>query len=180
MLTSFQVQKLSYEFGLYDANQNGFVEKHDIEIIAKRLVANSPYENTSAEGQKLFAKVMQIWDVLTGGHDEHRRVPLTEWLKNQELALASPEGYKEANESFAEMFFELFDTDKDGKLSKSEYRNILVAFNVHTDRLDGSFTKMDLNQDGYLTKDEILQLTYEYYYSEDPNAAGNWLYGGLN
>ena len=39
------------------------------------------------------------------------------------------------------------------------------------------FQKLDLNENGTLSKEEILQLTREFFYSDDPDARGNWALG---
>jgi hypothetical protein len=40
-----------------------------------------------------------------------------------------------------------------------------------------AFPHLDLDGDGLLSRDEFVQLTEEYYTSDDPDAVGGWLYG---
>jgi Ca2+-binding EF-hand superfamily protein len=40
-----------------------------------------------------------------------------------------------------------------------------------------AFAHLDLDGDGLLSRDEFVQLTEEYFTSDDPDAVGGWLFG---
>jgi Ca2+-binding EF-hand superfamily protein len=40
-----------------------------------------------------------------------------------------------------------------------------------------AFRRLDLDRDGYLSREEIFQNMKEYYFTDDPNAPGNWFFG---
>ena len=73
--------------------------------------------------------------------------------------------------------FDLIDTDHDGAITAEEYRSYLVALTVDEATAETAFPHLDLDGDGLLSRDEFVQLTEEYYTSDDPDAAGSWSYG---
>ncbi|MFT3779619.1 MAG: EF-hand domain-containing protein [Ottowia sp.] len=68
-----------------------------------------------------------------------------------EAQLPAPAKTRAGREQQAVEWFNLFDTDHDGRLSRKEAR---MAFALRPS-LAEDFAKADLNGDGYLTQDEI-------------------------
>jgi Ca2+-binding EF-hand superfamily protein len=71
----------------------------------------------------------------------------------------------------------MVDIDGNGRISPQEYALFLKAYNVDERLFDDIFRHLDLNGDGYLSRDEIFKLVREFYLSDDPQAPGNWLVG---
>ena len=69
------------------------------------------------------------------------------------------------------------DTDKDGKVSVPEYSAYLTAWGTTDAEIIEPFRRLDRDGDGYLTADELRQNAEEFFFSDDPEAAGNWLVG---
>jgi hypothetical protein len=73
----------------------------------------------------------------------------------------------------------LSDQDGDGRLSQQEYVANLRSFNVNEAAANEAFRRLDQDGDGYLTQAELSRCVEEFFYSEDPEAPGNWLVGPI-
>ncbi|NEO66889.1 MAG: calcium-binding protein, partial [Moorea sp. SIO4G2] len=51
------------------------------------------------------------------------------------------------------------------------------AYGIDDSQIEEIFGRFDQNNDGYIDKQEILDLVTEFYYSQDPEAPGNWIFG---
>ena len=71
----------------------------------------------------------------------------------------------------------LLDTNNDGKVSAPESAAYLTAWGATAAEIAEAFRQLDHNGDGYLTTDELRQNAEEFFFSDDPNARGNWLIG---
>ena len=74
---------------------------------------------------------------------------------------------------------DLCDDDGDGLIGPREFRTLLSAFGTAYDDVDEAFDRLDRAGRGVLTVDELIVAARQYYVSDDPSAAGNWLFGPL-
>ncbi len=52
-----------------------------------------------------------------------------------------------------------------------------MAYRIEIRYSARAFTKLDLNQDDLISRDELLSGIKEFFRSDDREAAGNWLFG---
>lgn len=71
---------------------------------------------------------------------------------------------------------QLFDLDRDQRLSRQDYTTWVTAWGITTDAAD-NFRRLDLDGDGYLQQCEIVEYLRQFYFSNDPEAPGNLFYG---
>jgi len=76
-----------------------------------------------------------------------------------------------------QLIFDVFDPDGDGTISAQEYRGLATIFNIDPTQADEIFLRLDLSGDGSISREEFTQLWIDFWYSEDKNAAGNWMFG---
>jgi Ca2+-binding EF-hand superfamily protein len=72
-------------------------------------------------------------------------------------------------------FYEIIDRDGDGAHDEEEF---LMDWRAHGQPEEAgrkAFVKLDRNGDGKISKDEMVTDLIEAFYSEDPQAPGNWL-----
>ncbi|MSP12022.1 MAG: EF-hand domain-containing protein [Chloroflexi bacterium] len=75
--------------------------------------------------------------------------------------------------------FTLQDRNGDGKISSSEFIAYLRGYNVTEQDAKDAFARLDRNDNGFITKKEMMLNMEEYFMSEAPEAPGNWLFGSF-
>ncbi len=179
MLTELQKRKLIKLFSMYDANYHGILVSHDFENIVKKLANIRNWGARSAKYQLLVDKCMHKWKCLKAEADKShdQKVTLEEWLNYYDDLLNDEEKYNQEVRSLMELVFEVFDGDEDGKISQQEWAGLLSVYNVSPVYAPIVFPNLDSNQDGFLSKDEVLQLIRDFFYSNDPEAPANAMFG---
>jgi hypothetical protein len=179
MLTDFQKRKLNVLFNLYDVDKDGFEEQADFEQIVQNLATTLRIQPGSPEHTRLYAAHVAVWNNVQQlvGSPGSQRVARGEYLAGYDRLLSAKGNFLAAVGSWSDSLIELSDRDGDGRLSQQEYVANLRSFNVDEAAANEAFRRLDLDGDGYLTHDEISRSVEEFFYSDDPEAPGNWLVG---
>ena len=181
MLTDFQKRKLTVLFDLYDVNKDGFEEQADFELIVQNLATTLGVQAGSPEYNRLYAAHMAVWNngrQLVGSPGS-QRVTREEHLAGYDRLLSDKDNFLATVGSWSDSLIELSDRDGDGRLSQQEYVANLRSFTVDEAAANEAFRRLDLDGDGYLTHEEISRGVEEFFYSDDPEAPGNWLVGPI-
>ena len=88
------------------------------------------------------------------------------------------ETYKHYLNNFVGTIFKLFDINDDGYISQTEYIDLFIGMRIEVRFAPKAFRNLDTNQDGRLSKEEMIRSVDQFMRSDNPNAAGNWLFGG--
>jgi len=179
MLSELKKRKFMKLFSMYDACNTGVLKFSDFEQIVKNLAALRGWRPNSAQYNAILSKYMREWTHLQDEATPRdlRQVHLKEWLDYHEALLAKTEKYKEAIEVRTASILDVFDINGDGKLSKDEWRDFFKVYNIPVVYADEVFARLDTNQDDFLSKEEILARLYDFYYSDDLDAVGNYMFG---
>ena len=81
--------------------------------------------------------------------------------------------------ALCEHLFAGMDADGDGQITAAENRGWFEVFGLDVAGAPAVFAACDLNGDGFISRDEWLQLVEQFFYSDDPKAPGNTLFGVL-
>ncbi len=179
MLTDLQKRKLTKLFAMYDTRCDGYLLAEDYENMAKKIAASRNLGLRSIKCQTLMSQFTYDWKCLQkkadGTHDQ--KVSLKQWLEYHDEILGDRSKYDEQIRARTVALLDAFDRDENGGLSQQEWAELLKVYNVSPVYADIVYPALDTNQDGFLTKDEILQLIDDFYYSDDPNAPANMMFG---
>lgn len=184
MLSDLQTRKFTRQFKLLDANGNGRIEAGDFTRISGSLAELRGLSQDQA--QELAKRYLQTWEALreTCDEDGDGEVTLEEWLAFHRKALevdyirrvASPR-YRSPIEALARFVFDLLDANGDGQVSREEYLGFCWAHGLEDEQAERCFREIDRDGDGFLSRDEVIDMVLEFYFSDDPQVAGNWLFG---
>jgi D-3-phosphoglycerate dehydrogenase len=74
---------------------------------------------------------------------------------------------------------EVFDVDEDGTIGLSEFSDFYGVFGLAVSLAETVFDELDADGDGVITRSELLDISRQFYRSDDVEAAGNVLFGPI-
>ncbi|WP_217650486.1 EF-hand domain-containing protein [Spirulina major] len=179
MLTDFQKRKLMKLFSMYDVNCDGFIVEQDFEDVAAKLADRAGWSVRSPKGITLKNQLAQDWQGLQKASDTNRdrQISLDEWLAYYDAVLADETLYNERVKALTQLVFDVFDQDEDNTLSAAEWGNLLCIYNTSPIYAPLIFSRLTTDTDGNLSREAVLSHIDEFFYSDDPGAPGNGMFG---
>jgi len=178
MLSELQTQKITRLFNVMDLDGNGVLEVDDYKIVCQNLGNIRGWNEDSSEYQAIYDAFMLDWEnVKNMSSEQNGQVTLEDWLKFHDYALQTKEVYDISVTAIADQILNLFDFNQDGKFQFEEFAAFHKAYQIDESLAKSIFPKLDTAGQGYLTRDEILELIDQFFKSNDPSAKGNQLFG---
>ncbi|WP_433441543.1 EF-hand domain-containing protein [Nonomuraea sp. CA-141351] len=173
--------KLDRAFDHIDACGNGVVEREDLLGLGARILVGFGESPTSLTGSSLVDSFDGIWATLsqTLERDPDFSIARPDFRTGMVAAFVTGDLYDAVFRPATVAVAKLCDGNRDGEIGPGEFRTMLSAFGVAYDDVDEAFDRLDRTGRGALTVDELVLAASDYYRSDDPNAAGNWLFGPL-
>jgi Ca2+-binding EF-hand superfamily protein len=173
--------KLDRAFEHIDARGEGVIEREDLLGLGARLLVGFGESPTSVTGNGIVDGFDGIWSALSAalGRDGDSRISREEFHCAMTGAFISGDQYETVFRPAMAAVAELCDDDADGLIGPREFRTMLSAFGTAYDDVDEAFDRLDRAGRGALTVEELIEAARQFYVGDDPNAAGNWLYGPL-
>jgi Ca2+-binding EF-hand superfamily protein len=173
--------KFDRAFDHIDAGGEGVIEREDLLGLGARLLVGFGESPTSVIGSSLVDGFDGIWSALSGslGRDADSRISREEFRSGMTEAFVEGDLYDTVFRPATVAVADLCDDDGDGLIGPREFRTLLSAFGTAYDDVDEAFDRLDRAARGALTVDELVVAACQYYVSDDPSAAGNWLFGPL-
>jgi Ca2+-binding EF-hand superfamily protein len=181
MTTDIQDRKLERAYGQLDIDGNGYVERDDIVGLGARLLVGFGESPTSTKGRSIIDRFDALWTTLAAqlDADHDGRILVDEYRQAMTAAFIEGTEFDRVFRPAAMAISELCDVDGDGVVSAEEFGVAQNAFGTSADDAAAAFGKLDTNGSGTLTVDELVEAARDFYTSDDPDAAGNWLFGPL-
>ena len=179
MLSALQEKKLTRYFQVYDIDDDGQISVSDFHRVIENVrIVRGAAEGSFAE-QGLRHAFMTFWSALTAAADTDKDggIDLDEWLAYWQIALESDTRYEEEVEAITDHLFTVFDTDADGEIGPDEFVDFYGVFGLGANLARSVFVELDANNDGIISRREMLEVGRQFYRSDDPGSAGNMLFG---
>lgn len=179
MLSDLQTKKLTRYFQVYDIDDDGRIDAADFERIIENVRMLHGADGASPQSVALREAYVQLWQGLrsSADGDGDDGVNLDEWLAYWQRALEDERRFEEEVQGLTDRLFTVFDLDEDGTIGAAEFMDFYGVFGLPVDLAERVFVELDEDGDGVLSRVELLDVSREFYRSDDPEAPGNLLFG---
>ena len=178
MSTSFVQKKLALAFSAYDVTKDNAVDRSDFVEIAARLSSANGHAAGSDAHRKIEEQMLLFWSAFEAVANKPQ-LTLDDWIHCEETLTADRAQYRQMLEGTIGQLFSLLDVNHDGKLSLDEYRAFLQVHSRDDSNAAEHYARLDVGKKGGLELSDVIEAYYQFYTSDDPEAAGNCLYGPL-
>lgn len=180
MTSEILIRRYDKAFDLYDSNGNGYLEEADLTRLQGQFLATFGEPPTSARAVELAALWGDYWQALLTmmDHVVDGRISRQEWRDGHARLAGDEASYNRLLTPAVTAVFRLMDTDGDGKVGPAEWRSFQESIGNGASA-EVAFQHMDINHNGYLTVEELLDAFREYVTSPDPDARGGWFHGEI-
>jgi Ca2+-binding EF-hand superfamily protein len=180
-LTRFQKQKLATMFAALDVDHDGTIQLSDYTRRVEAVARMKGWLRDSEQYARNYGFALAEWGNLSesADRDGDGRVTLQEFLRYGDIFLDDRDAVRSYAHGDVQLLFDAMDTERDGRITEAEYRAYLEVCGVDRSAADAFFHYADLNEDGYITRAEMSHAVEEFLLSENPDAAGNFLFGPL-
>jgi len=181
MLTDLQKQKITHYFRVVmDQDRNGVLEENDFREIGESLCILWRHKPGTTEYEQVMNQCRQSWRLFENYFSKHGgQADLEHFLHffDEMLSPGGEELYKKYILNMVSNTFDQFDLNNDGIISINEYVDMFMCYHIPIKSSANAFVKLDRNGDDAVSKKELLQAVNEFFKSNNPKAAGNWLFG---
>ena len=133
----------------------------------------------SEAGRGLRDACLAFWESLrtSADVDQSGSVDLDEWLAYWQVTLEDHERYEAEVEAITNHLFSVFDTDEDEGIGSDEFCDFYGVFGLGANLARSIFVELDANNDGRISREELMEIGRQFYRSDDPGDVGNMLFG---
>ncbi len=173
--------KISRGFDHLDANGDGRLDEHDHVLMGERMASALGHSPGSDQEQRIVEMYLRVWrDVhlpyLPPGETGITRddfVTSTRSLAREPAAANATLG------ALARGFLKIADIDADGRVTPAEFLTFQRGHfpGLTQEDAEVAFAHLDTDGDGFLSPEEFVQATVDYWTSSDPDAPANWWIG---
>ena len=162
-----------------DLNEDGYLSSEDYECIAKRMVEYGKL--TTERAQSVHDMIMSA--ASRAGIKPGVKLPLEEAMKKASgSSLEAPvEVQRKRISDTHGPIFNAIDTNQNGRISLSEYSIYfkVVAPLVTEEDIKKSFTTIDKDKNGFISREEFLEAAYDFFYGLEETELSKAFFGPL-
>lgn len=182
MVSDFRKKKILHVFNtLFDSNKSGSIDKNDLEGIANKVAKVRGFKPGDAKFKEIQESLQTIWNLLQqhGDADNDGQVSAKEWIEICDDYAKNPNAPQQWQNACMKFIFDIEDASKDGSIDADEFSTIYASFGLDKVEAVQAFNKLSKGKSS-VTWNEFQELWKEYFTSEDPNAAGNFIFGKIS
>ena len=182
-ISQFLERKLTRRFQTFDYDSDGLIERSDFEKSAGSCADEFGHRAESPARQRLMELSLGLWDHLASvaDSDHDGKITLDEYKKAfAEGLLETEASFEQGYRPFLQAIMAVADADGDGMLDAEEHVRWTGSL-MHLPQADARevVRRLDTDDDGLITTDELLQAIHDFYFDENPDGVGSFLLGSL-
>ncbi len=159
---------------MLDMNQDGYLSFEDYKIAADHYAKSNPKVQDTSMSRYLDA-LKSVFEFL--GLSDSRKMTIKEAVDKTTENLDNPEFVKRTKALYSAVF-DTLDADGNGFLSPKEWVGFMESLKfVDPSKGKEIFDMMDLNKDGQLSREEFVEMSFEYWYSGENKHGGDKMFG---
>ncbi|XVV00597.1 EF-hand domain-containing protein [Actinosynnema sp. CA-248983] len=179
--TDLLMDKISRGFDQLDADGDGRLGEQDHILMGKRVAAGLGHVPGSPEEQRIVNMYLQVWHSVHLPHlpSGETSIGRDDFISATRDLADDPAAADATLGALAREFLKIADIDADGRVTPAEFLTFQHGHFPGLPQQDAeiAFAHLDTDGDGYLSPDEFVRATIDYWTSTDPDAPGNWWIG---
>ncbi len=181
MLTDFQNRKLSYLFTKMDSNGDGEINMSDLELIVERVGEVQGPNGSPERLAELTQQYAGMYDglVAVADTDKSGGVSLKEWLIYMDNVVNDDAMFDQVLGGLTGLFHAIIDADGNGVHEEADFRSFLKAIRADDAKASETFSRIDRDNDGTLTLDDLNAAMVDFFKSDDENGPAVYFFGAF-
>ncbi|MDX2393602.1 EF-hand domain-containing protein [Streptomyces sp. DK15] len=177
MASVFQQDKIRAMFTAFDVDGDGCLQKKDFEALVGRWGQLPGVEAGTKLHARVESAVMGWWEHMLEAGDTNKdgKLSVEEFYALVDRLPAMKEGLAET----ADAIFDAIDADGNGRISRSEHRQLIDTWHGRSIDTEDVFDLLDLDADGHISRQEFAVLWTQFWISDDPTEPGNLVCGKI-
>jgi Ca2+-binding EF-hand superfamily protein len=159
--------RLARRFELWDTDGDGIIDRADFELEAHRIVEAFGEDDKSPRGRAVIDAYLAMWNYLSTKANVGPQGSLSakqfEQVAQLEIIEPGNLGFSRVLRPTVSATIDLCDTDGDGQINPKEFKRWIDAIGVDQSQADAAFRQIDVNGNGQLSIEELMQAVREYY-----------------
>ncbi|NQZ74890.1 MAG: hypothetical protein HRT61_02110 [Ekhidna sp.] len=173
-------KKVHHFFNVLDIDRNGQLQPDDFVNVGKKIVSQLGIDENSRGARLILLKSHRLFvQLLADLHNPELTLTLWDWIAFFRDQIESVDNgiLDHYIQRTSRHVFDLFDVNKDKLISREEYANMLMIYNIPNDSAIQGFEELDRNSDDFISSDEMVQALNNFFKSENSEAKGNLIFG---
>lgn len=173
-------RKVLHFFNVLDIDRNGILQAEDFVNVGQKIIDKLGMSDQSRHGRLILLKAHRLFvQLLTDVQNPDMELTLWDWVDFFRTQIESEEAstlYYYIHRT-SRHIFDLFDTNRDQKISKEEYADMLAIYNMPHDTATKGFKELDTDNDDQISMDELTEGLRNFFCSGSSEARGNFIFG---
>ncbi|WP_051179006.1 patatin-like phospholipase family protein [Nocardia concava] len=181
VVSGFVRSKLLRFFELLDTDHDGRIDAAHFGAVADRVCVAFGHPVDSHVDHRLRTTFADLWSGLcrTTGTAAESAMTANDFVAAMGALAAAPAAYDDTVLPAVAAILTAADHDRDSVLNTVELATLLTAFGVGSAEIGTAALRLDTNNDGVLSFDELDEAFRDYFTTDERGAAGNLLFGRL-
>jgi Ca2+-binding EF-hand superfamily protein len=165
-MTSASSNRLRQHFELLDTDGDGHLECEEWEAPARRILSAFGEPGASPKARAVVTSYRDMWDSLTrqaGPDTSELTLGQFEQVAHDHIANPGDAGFSDALRDAIAAIAALCDRDVKGAVTPEGFTSWLEAIGADTSKAADAFRQIDVDDDGDLTVDELMQAVRDYH-----------------